>query len=293
MQLILVTGLSGSGKSVALNVLEDGGYYCVDNLPAPLLPELVATLRESGHEKVAVAVDARTASLTDASRKGLTDLPQYLANLKFYGIDVRVLFLDAKTETLIMRFSETRRRHPLDDGTATIPEYIARERELLAELQPLAHHVDTSDLRPNTLRDWIKDFIKSSRANLTLVFTSFGFKHGIPLDADVVFDVRMLPNPHYDPVLRPLTGRDAPVIAFLEATPAAQDLLGDIDAFVAKWLPAFARDNRHYVTVAIGCTGGQHRSVYFAENLAKRFLARGTGAVGAEILVRHREIRAS
>jgi UPF0042 nucleotide-binding protein len=288
MQLILVTGLSGSGKSVALNVLEDGGYYCVDNLPAPLLPELVATLRETGREKVAVVVDARTASTTDNVRRGLTDLPQYLSNLSFYGIDVRVLFLDATTETLIKRFSETRRRHPLDDGTATIPEYIHRERELLAELQPLAHHLDTSDLRANTLRDWIKDFLLSGRANLTLVFTSFGFKNGIPLDADLVFDVRLLPNPHYDPILRPLTGRDAPVIAFLDGTPAAQELLADIDQFVAKWLPAFERDNRHYLTVAIGCTGGQHRSVYFAERLAARFEAHATSA---EILVRHREIR--
>ena len=291
MQLILVTGLSGSGKSVALHVLEDAGYYCVDNLPAPLLPELVATLREAGRDKVAVAVDARTASLTDTVRKGLTDLPQYLSNLTFYGVDVRVLFLDAKTETLIKRFSETRRRHPLDDGTATIPEYIERERELLAEVQPLAHHIDTSDLRPNTLRDWLKDFLKSGRSELTLVFTSFGFKHGIPLDADLVFDVRPLPNPHYDPLLRPLTGRDAPVIEFLDGTPAAQELLADIDQFVAKWLPAFARDNRHYLTVAIGCTGGQHRSVYFAERLAAGFQRRGTGAIGAEILVRHREVR--
>ena len=291
MQLILVTGLSGSGKSVALNVLEDAGYYCVDNLPAPLLPELVATLREAGRDKVAVAVDARTASITDSVRKGVTDLPQYLSNLTFYGVDVRVLFLDAKTETLIKRFSETRRRHPLDDGSATIPEYIQREREILSELQPLAHHIDTSDLRPNALRDWLKDFLKPARADLTLVFTSFGFKHGIPLDADLVFDVRALPNPHYDPVLRPLTGRDAPVIAFLDATPAAQELLTDIDAFVAKWLPSFARDNRHYLTVAIGCTGGQHRSVYFAEHLAQGFIQRGTGTLDAEVLVRHREIK--
>jgi len=204
---------------------------------------------------------------------------------------VRVLFLDAKTETLIKRFSETRRRHPLDDGTATIPEYIAHERELLAELQPLAHHIDTSDLRPNTLRDWIKDFLLFGRADLTVVFTSFGFKHGIPLDADLVFDVRPLPNPYYDPILRPLTGRDAPVIAFLEATPAAQEMLADIEQLVTKWLPAYARDSRHYLTVAIGCTGGQHRSVYFAEQLAQRFAAKGHGGVGTDMLVRHREIR--
>jgi UPF0042 nucleotide-binding protein len=293
MQLVVVTGLSGSGKSVALAVLEDVGYYCVDNLPAALLPELVATLREAGRDQVAVAVDARTAAVTDAVRKGLSDLPQYLSNLSFYGIDVRVLFLDAKTDTLIKRFSETRRRHPLDDGTATIPEYIERERELLVDVQPLAHHMDTSDLRTNTLRDWLKDFIRPGRADLTLVFTSFGFKNGIPLDADLVFDVRPLPNPYYDPFLRPLTGRDAPVVDFLDNTPAAQDMLGDIETLLAKWLPAYARDSRHYLTVAIGCTGGQHRSVYFAERLAARFVARGGGATVAEVLVRHREIRAS
>ncbi len=291
MQLILVTGLSGSGKSVALNVLEDGGYYCVDNIPAPLLPELVATLRESGRDKVAVSIDARTAALSDGARRGLADLPQYLSNLTFYGIKVRVLFFDAKTDTLIKRFSETRRRHPLDDGTATIPEYIEHERELLAELQPLAHHIDTSELRPNALRDWIKDFLLTGQAELTLVFTSFGFKHGIPLDADLVFDVRPLPNPHYDPFLRPLTGRDSAVIAFLDDTPAAQEMLGDIEHLVAKWLPAYARDSRHYLTVAIGCTGGQHRSVYFAERLAARFRASNQGATVADFLVRHREIR--
>jgi UPF0042 nucleotide-binding protein len=284
MQLILVTGLSGSGKSVALNVLEDGGYYCVDNLPAPLLPELVATLRESGHDRVAVAVDARTASLTDSSRKGLTDLPQYLANLKFYGIDVRTLFLDAKTETLIMRYSETRRRHPLDDGTATIPEYIGRVRELLADLQPLAHHIDTSDLRPNTLRDWIKDFLKSSRSDLTLVFTSFGFKHGIPLDADVVFDVRMLPNPHYEPELRELTGLDQPVIDYLQANEEVERMYAHIQGFLTAWLEPLARNHRSYVTVAIGCTGGQHRSVYLAERLAAAFGAQWV------TLKRHREL---
>jgi len=281
MQLILVTGLSGSGKSVALRVLEDSGYFCVDNIPAALLPDLVATLRESAREKVAVSIDARTA----AAGRGLTELPQFLAGMTRFGVDMRILFLDAKTDTLIKRYSETRRRHPLDDGTATVSEYIARERELLADLQTLAHHIDTSDLRPSTLRDWILDFIKTERAALSLVFTSFGFKHGIPLDADLVFDIRPLPNPYYDPQLRPLNGRDAPVIAFLDTMPQAQEMLADIGNLVEKWLPAYARDSRHYLTVALGCTGGQHRSVYFAESLARRF------AGSADVLVRHREIR--
>ena len=282
MQLILVTGLSGSGKSVALKVLEDAGYYCADNLPAQLLPDLVATLRESGLENVAVSIDARTA----VAGKGLSELPQYLGNLSRFGVELRALFLTANDDALVRRFSETRRRHPLDDGSATIIEYIARERELLSDLEGLAHVIDTSDVRPNTLRDWIKDFLRGERrTQLMLVFTSFGFKHGIPLDADLAFDVRPLPNPFYDPELRPLTGRDAPVIRFLDATPAAQEMLADIEQFVAKWLPAYQRDNRHYLTVAIGCTGGQHRSVYFAEQLAARFAQR------TPTLVRHREIR--
>ena len=282
MKLVLVTGLSGSGKSVALNVLEDAGYYCADNLPAQMLPDLVATLRETGIENVAVSIDARTA----AAGKGLSEMPQYLGNLARFGVTLQALFLTANDDALVRRFSETRRRHPLDDGGATIIEYIARERELLAELRGLAHVIDTSDVRPNTLRGWVKDFLgRGQDQQLMLVFASFGFKHGIPLDADLAFDVRPLPNPYYDHTLRPLTGRDAAVIAFLEATPAAREMLADIEQFVAKWLPAYQRDNRHYLTVAIGCTGGQHRSVYFAEQLAARFTGR------APVLVRHREIR--
>ncbi len=282
MKLVLVTGLSGSGKSVALNVLEDAGFYCADNLPAQMLPDLVATLRETGIENVAVSIDARTA----AAGKGLSEMPQYLGNLARFGVTLQALFLTANDDALVRRFSETRRRHPLDDGSATIVEYIARERELLAELRGLAHVIDTSNVRPNTLRGWVKDFLgRGQDQQLMLVFASFGFKHGIPLDADLAFDVRPLPNPYYDHTLRPLTGRDAAVIAFLGATPAAQEMLADIEQFVAKWLPAYQRDNRHYLTVAIGCTGGQHRSVYFAEQLATRFTGR------APVLVRHREIR--
>jgi UPF0042 nucleotide-binding protein len=281
MQLILVTGLSGSGKSVALRALEDSGYYCVDNIPAALLPELVATLRESGQEKVAVSIDARTA----AAGRGLADLPQYLAGMQRYGVDLRMIFLEAKSDILIKRYSETRRRHPLDDGTATVPEYIAREREMLEELHSMAHRIDTSDLRPSTLRDWLLDFLQTERSSLTLVFSSFGFKLGLPLDADLVFDVRPLPNPYYDPQLRPLNGRDAPVIAYLDGMPAAQDMLADIGNLIEKWLPAYGRDSRHYLTVAIGCTGGQHRSVYFAEQLAARF------SQNADVLVRHREMK--
>jgi UPF0042 nucleotide-binding protein len=279
MQLILITGLSGSGKSVALNVLEDAGFYYVDNLPARLLPQTVGFLAESGHSRAALSVELRSAEV-------LAQLPRQLGEFRALGHDVRVLFLEAKTDTLIKRFSETRRRHPLADSGLTLTECIERERGLLAGLADIAARVDTSDLGPNTLRSWVKDFVGVPATGLTLLFESFGFKHGIPLDADLVFDVRCLPNPNYDPRLRPLTGRDQPVVDFLLADPSTRKLLEDIRRFVADWLPAFERDNRSYLTVAIGCTGGQHRSVYFAESLAAHFGRR------SRVLVRHREIRA-
>jgi len=279
MQLILITGLSGSGKSVALNVLEDGGYYYVDNLPAKLLPQTVDFLAQAGHPCVAVSIELRDA-------KALAGLPQEIAGFRARGHDVKVLFLEAKADTLIKRFSETRRRHPLSDGKLTLPECIARERELLAGIADVAHHVDTSDLAPGTLRNWVKEFVGLPRSGLTLLFESFGFKHGVPLNADLVFDARCLPNPNYDPRLQPLTGRDAPVMEFLAADPATGKMLEDIRRFVADWLPAFDRDNRSYLTVAIGCTGGQHRSVYLVESLAARFREQ------AQVLVRHRELKA-
>jgi UPF0042 nucleotide-binding protein len=279
MQLILITGHSGSGKSVALNVLEDAGYYYVDNLPARLLPQTVGYLAGAGHPHVALSVELR-------SPEALGELPRQLADFRAGGHDVRVLFLEAKTDTLIKRFSETRRRHPLSDGVLTLTECIERERGLLAGVADLADRVDTSDLGPNTLRNWVKDLVGIPATGLTLLFQSFGFKHGVPLDADLVFDVRCLPNPNYDPRLQPLTGRDQAVIEFLESDPQTRKMLEDIRRFVSDWLPAFARDNRSYLTVAIGCTGGRHRSVYFAERLAAGFRGR------SQVLIRHREIRA-
>jgi UPF0042 nucleotide-binding protein len=277
MQLIVVSGLSGSGKSIVLNVLEDSGYYSVDNLPAKLLMGLTRLLAEEGHERVAVSIDVRSGAT-------LSELPGFLSELRKSGIEVHLGFLDAKTDTLVKRYSETRRRHPLADGKRTLPESIEYERELLAELADFGHHVDTSDLSPSTLRLWVKELLDLRESGLTLLFQSFGFKHGIPLDADMVFDVRCLPNPHYDPVLRPLTGRDGPVIAFLQADTSVQSMLDDIRDYVEKWLPCFVRDNRSYLTVAIGCTGGRHRSVYLAEALATYF--RGS----RNVLVRHREL---
>jgi UPF0042 nucleotide-binding protein len=280
MQLIVISGLSGSGKSIALNVLEDSGYYCVDNLPAHLLASLTQSLAKEGYERVAVSIDVRSGG-------SLSELPGILAQLRKDGVEVHIGFLDAKTDTLVKRYSETRRRHPLADERRTLTESIEHERELLADLAALGHHVDTSDLSPNTLRQWVKDLLELGGAGLTLLFQSFGFKHGIPLDADMVFDVRCLPNPHYDPVLRPMTGRDAPVVDFLRADANVQGMLGDVREYVDKWLPCFVRDNRSYLTVAIGCTGGRHRSVYFVEQLAAHF--RGGGN---RVLVRHRELSA-
>ncbi len=277
MQLFLISGLSGSGKSVALKMLEDSGYYCVDNLPAELLNVLMNNLKLSGVTKVAVSIDAR-------SGNGILLMPQYIDNIKKQGTDVHVLFLDAQTDTLVKRFSETRRLHPLSDGVLTLPECVARERELLIEISSIGHHIDTSELNANALRAWIKQFIKLDRARLTLLFESFGFKNGLPLDADLVYDVRCLPNPHYDLALRALTGRDAPVIKFLDEIPLVQKMYEDIRTFVEDWLPSFVSDNRSYLTVAIGCTGGQHRSVYLTEKLTQYFKSQ------QQVLLRHREL---
>ena len=279
MQLIVISGLSGSGKSIALTVLEDNGYYCVDNLPANLLAEVTIYLKESGHERVAVSIDAR-------SRETLHLLPQRLDDLRQQKMDVQLLLLETKTDTLVKRFSETRRRHPLSDNRSTLPESIETEREILRGIHDLANRIDTSDLSASSLRAWIIDFIGLDHGRLTLLFQSFGFKHGVPLDSDMVFDIRCLPNPHYEPLLKPLTGKDGSVVKYLDADPNVNRMFEDIRRFVDDWLPCFIRDNRNYLTVAIGCTGGRHRSVYFAERLARHFVKNN------QVLVRHRELNA-
>jgi UPF0042 nucleotide-binding protein len=278
VELVLVSGLSGSGKSIALDVLEDSGYYCVDNLPASLLLDVVRFLEGGGHSRAAVSVDARSVALAS--------LPQQLAALNALGARTKVLFLEAGTEALLRRFSETRRSHPLANPQVTLGEAIERERALLAGVSELGHRIDTSNLQPRVLRNWIKELLGVGEGTLTLLFESFAFRDGIPLDADWVVDARMLPNPHYQPELAPLTGRDEPVRAFLEREEKVRDFFEDLHGFLARWLPEVQRDNRSYVTVAIGCTGGRHRSVYLTERLAAAF--------GADwrVLVRHRALAA-
>jgi UPF0042 nucleotide-binding protein len=278
MRLVIISGLSGSGKSIALNILEDASYYCVDNLPAQMLQQLIDHLGRRGYDKVGVVVDVRGGD-------GIATLPQQLADLRARGVELTFLFLDARTDTLLKRYFETRRRHPLSDERHTLTESIAEERRRLERVMELGHRIDTSDLKPNALRDWIRQLItEDERGGFTLLFESFGFKHGLPLDADLIFDVRCLPNPYYETSLRALTGREQAVIDFLEAEPDVLRMRDDIARFVGDWLPSYVGDKRGYLAIGIGCTGGQHRSVYFAEWLGRRFRDR------ARVLVRHREL---
>jgi UPF0042 nucleotide-binding protein len=282
-ELVLLTGISGSGKSVALHALEDAGYFCVDNLPPELLVDFVRLERERGSARVAVAVDVRTAS-------SLPRLLPIVEQLRAAGQRVRLLFLDASTDALVRRFSETRRPHPLTavqmpgEMSRALIEALEIERDLLASVRDAASVIDTSQLRPAQLRSWVRGLVGVPASRLTLVFESFAFKHGVPLDADYVFDVRVLPNPFYIKELRLLTGRDEAVADYLKAQPEVGQMLAQIEAFLRHWMPQLQSDQRSYVTVCIGCTGGQHRSVYISEVLAQRFRDQ------AGTLVRHREL---
>ena len=288
MQINLITGISGSGKSVALRAFEDAGYDCVDNLPVSLLESLITTLEKENSECVAVAIDARRG-------ESITELPSILESLR-RNHQVRVVFLNADTNTLVQRFSETRRRHPLSTNlkqtqSATLIEAIDHERSLLEPLRTQAHSIDTSNLPAQALRSWMQDLLKDKPVGLTVIFESFGFKKGVPSEADLVFDVRCLPNPHYDKILRPLTGKDKPVQEFLEKIPEVVSMEGDIIQFIDKWLPHYIADGRSYLTVAIGCTGGQHRSVYLVNRIIEHFRAqKDLGALQINFLDRHREL---
>ena len=303
-ELVLITGMSGSGKSVALHALEDLGFYCVDNLPPELLLSFVDLENKLKTEKVAIAMDVR-------SRGALHLVPAQLAQLRQRNINIRLLFLECNTDTLVHRYSETRRRHPLSQfgqgGDAlsmsqttttesgesesqkgpslrNLSESIELERELLADLREMSHIIDTSLLKRSKLQSYIHSLIGAPAAALTLMFESFAFKRGIPVHADYVFDVRMLPNPYYEPALRELTGLDAPVANWLDEHPSVQSMGQQISQFVNNWLPALDEDHRSYVTVAIGCTGGQHRSVYLVEKLEQVFSSNWV------TLKRHREL---
>jgi RNase adapter protein RapZ len=284
-ELVLISGISGSGKSVALHALEDVGYFSVDNLPPELLRSFMQLQHPRYVERVAIAVDARAA-------RSLPALVPLMDELRREGVRIRPLFLDASTDTLVRRFSETRRPHPLsrrdpDETTQhALIEAIELERLLLAELREVSTVIDTSTLQPAGLRAQVRHLVSAPHDALTIVFESFAYKYGVPLDADFVFDVRMLPNPYYVRELRPLSGRDAPVADFLAAQPEAGEMLDQIESFLRRWLPALATDQRAYVTVAIGCTGGQHRSVYIVEQLRERFSDHGA------TLARHRELDA-
>jgi UPF0042 nucleotide-binding protein len=288
MEMVLITVMSGSGKSVALHALEDAGYYCVDNLPPELLLPFVELEQKHHARRIAIAMDVRSAT-------SLPLVPHQLETLRSRGVHVKSLFLDADTETLVRRYSETRRKHPLSqpdpgnraqDARRALVEAIELERTLLANLRDQAHVIDSSIIRAAQLQGYVKALISAPSGQLTLVFESFAFKRGVPTDADYVFDVRMLPNPHYEAALRPLTGRDAPVAEFLQAQAEVALMLNHITHFLESWLDALARDHRSYVTVAIGCTGGQHRSVYLVEQLSNRFTPQWV------TLIRHREIGA-
>lgn len=282
--VVIVSGVSGSGKSIALQALEDLGFYCIDNLPIGMLPAFIAQMAQlsnSGYGEVAVGVDVRNLG---------SDIDKFLGaldSIRSGGFVYEMVFLDADTEVLLKRFNETRRRHPLTKSNIPLIEAMKLERALLQPVRERAELlIDTSRTTIHQLREMIRDRVKQHATQaLSLLFLSFGFKHGLPRDADFVFDVRCLPNPHWDPALRAKTGKDCEVAAFLESHPGVALMLSDIRALLERWLPGFEAENRSYMTVAIGCTGGQHRSVYLVEALAEHF----RGHRG-HVLVRHREL---
>ena len=280
--LVIVSGMSGSGKSVALKTFEDLGYYCVDNLPAELLPEFVRRMLAShaSPERIAVGIDAR--SLGD-----LSDVPEALSQIGAQGLDTRLLFFDTRDEVLLRRYADTRRRHPLSHLGLVLPDAISLERQALKPLRQIADHVlDTSELNVHQMRRHILTEYELSGAGLSLLFESFAYRRGVPAEADFVFDARVLPNPHWDARLRPLSGRDAAVADHLDVEPEVIAYVGQVQGFLDAWLPKLRSETRSYVTVAFGCTGGRHRSVYLAERLARHCRDNGW----AEVAVHHREL---
>lgn len=282
-RLIVLSGLSGSGKTVALRTLEDLDYYCVDNLPTALMPALVDAVRSGQpgrYPKIAVGVDVRNRA------EDLNRLPEMLATMAHKGIAYQLIFLDTRDEILLKRFSDTRRRHPLTADGIALNDAIALERKLLRPLSAIADQViDSSDLNVHQLRRLIATEFGGSSSQTSLLFESFAYKKGVPSDADFVFDARCLPNPHWDPTLRPLSGRDAAIRKYFGDLPEVQNYLEQVRSFLATWLPRFEADQRNYITVCIGCTGGRHRSVYIAEQLAEAFRA-----LREHVMTFHREL---
>lgn len=281
--MVIVSGMSGAGKSVALNTFEDLGFYCVDNLPAELLPDLArsVTSGEAAPEKLAVGIDVR-------SRSDLASIPEWLSAVGALGLDPKLLFFETRDEVLLRRYADTRRRHPLSHLGLALADAISLERQVLKPLRQIADVVlDTSDLNVHQLRrQVITEFALGHDSSPSLLFESFAYRRGVPADADFVFDARVLPNPHWNPELRPLSGRDAGVREFLDAQPDVVEYVTQITQFLDAWLPRLKNETRSYVTVAFGCTGGRHRSVYLAERLAAHCRERGW----AEVAVHHREL---
>ncbi len=277
MHLVIVTGLSGSGKSISLNILEDSGYYCVDNLPAQLLADTVEFLKTENYQKVAVSIDIRSGAKLPIAL-------DFLKKLAKENIRHHTIFLDAETETLIQRFSETRRKHPLSNARRDLSECIDLERRMVKDISSRSHRVDTTNLSPNQLKLYLRQFLTEGDFKTMLLIKSFGFKYGLPPEADFVFDVRCLQNPHYEKNLRALTGKDLPVINFLDNNSNVQKMANDIKNFLKVWIPHFTKDSRNYLTIAIGCTGGKHRSVYIAQNISGYF------GKNMSVSVKHREI---
>jgi len=284
MKLLIVSALSGSGKSIALDTLEDCSYYCIDNLPVTLLEDFinhVMLMDKKTYAKTAIGIDARNQS------ESLANFSESLSLIRNKGIDCEVIFMQAEEATLLKRYSETRRRHPLTDFNIPLKEALKIEREMLT---PIARHanvvIDTSRTHYHQLRELIRDQIgERDFRHISLQFQSFGFKHGVPLDADFVFDARSLPNPYWIPELRGLTGKDQPVIDFLKKEALVMELFQDITGFLERWIPRFESEGRSYLTVAIGCTGGQHRSVYLVDSLTRYF-----NNPNLNVIVRHREL---
>ena len=277
MKLFIFTGLSGSGKSVALKTLEDLEFYCIDNLPIKLLDACIETLKIQSYSNVAISLDVRNPSF-------LGTLPEEVEGLSKKGIEIKIIFLTASKESLLRRYSETRRPHPLSDDNTTLYECIEVERKLLEPLKNNAEQIDTSRLSPQKLKNCVRDLVENKNHQFQLILQSFGFKHGVPLDTDFTFDVRCLPNPFYEDELKQLSGSDSPVADYLSRSADTLKLIGDIHLFVDNWLPLFITEGRVTLSISIGCTGGQHRSVYVVEQLEKKFKQ------NYRTLMRHRDI---